>query len=97
MDINLVPAKSDLNTTAWDTNFETAHHDPGTAQPLGLSAQHFQEYNLVDPAGTSQETTQNFSAIGPSNYYGVYAPQTWSTSTFRLPARIPPTYSALIV
>jgi hypothetical protein len=92
--INFVPPKSDLNTTAWD-NFETAHYDlfgVTTALPPGPSAQHFQEYNLVNHVGTSQEATQNLGSIDPSNYYGVYAPQTWSTSTFGQPARSPSTY-----
>ena len=81
--INFVPARSELNSTAWEANFETAQIDAFV-----------QEYNLVDHVRTSQEITQHFAPIDPLNYYGTYAHQ--SLSTFGQPARTSATYSALI-
>ena len=95
--INLVPANSDLNTTAWSTNFETDQSDPllitAVALSPGSSAQYFQEYNVINPVGASQEATQNFGAIEPWNHYGIYDTQTWSA--FGQPARTPSTYPVL--
>lgn len=97
--INFVHAKSDLNTV-WESNFETAQHNPlviTAALPPDHSAQYFQEFDLVNHVGTSQEAIQNLGAISPSNYYGIYVPQTLSAATLGKAARTPPEYSALMV
>ncbi len=95
--INFVPAGSDLNTTAWGTNFEKAQFHPfvnTTVAPPRPLAPYVQEYNLVKHVGSSQETTQLFAATDHSNYYGTHVHPFWST--LGQPARTSSTYSVLI-